>query len=95
MACLAPQSTPSREKVNPLPHGVLATFSLTAGGPIGPPRKDDISIEKTILMTPLRTHWASAVSREGLYYTFPPPPTQRHERSLCTERCDTTFAATL
>ncbi len=28
---------------NPLPHGVLATFSLTAGGPIGPPKKDDIS----------------------------------------------------
>ncbi len=29
--------------INPLPHGVLATFSLTAGGPIGPPKKDDIS----------------------------------------------------
>ena len=35
--------------VNPLPHGVLATFSPTAGGLMGPPKKDDISREKTIL----------------------------------------------
>jgi hypothetical protein len=49
-------------EVNPLPHGVLATFSPTAGGLMGLPKKDDISREKTILMTSLRTHRASAVS---------------------------------
>ena len=58
---------------NPLPHGVLATFSLTAGGPIGPPKKDDISREKTILMTSVRILLASAVRREGLPYTYHPP----------------------
>ncbi len=76
----------SREKsrFNPLPHGVLATFSLTAGGPRGPPEKDDISRETTILMTSLRTHWTSAVRREGLYCTYPPLPPSAMERSLCT-----------
>jgi hypothetical protein len=64
--------------INPLPHGVLATFSSTAGGLMGPPKKDDISREKTILMTSLRTHRASAVSSPGLNYTYPPPPPQRH-----------------
>jgi hypothetical protein len=58
--------------LNPLPHGVLATFSLTAGGPIGPPKKDDINREKTILMTLLRTYRISAVRREGLHYAHPP-----------------------
>jgi hypothetical protein len=29
--------------VNPLPHGVLATFCLTAEGLIGPLTEDDIS----------------------------------------------------
>ncbi len=62
------------DQFNPLPHGVLATFSPTAGGPMGPPKKDDISREKTILMTSLRAHRASAVSSPGLHYTYPPPP---------------------
>ncbi len=58
--------------VNPLPHGVLATFSLTAWGFIGPPKKDDINREKAILMTSQRTNRASAVSSPGLHYTYPP-----------------------
>ncbi len=62
------------EPFNPLPHGVLATFFPTAGGLIGPPKKDDISRQKTILMTSLRTYRASAVRREGLHDTCPPPP---------------------
>jgi hypothetical protein len=37
--------------LNPLPHGVLASFCLTAGGLLRPPEEDDISREKTILMT--------------------------------------------
>jgi hypothetical protein len=37
--------------VNPFPHGVLASFCLTAGGLLRPPEEDDISREKTILMT--------------------------------------------
>jgi len=36
--------------LNPLPHGVLASFYLTAGGLLRPPEEDDISREKTILM---------------------------------------------
>jgi hypothetical protein len=40
--------------VNPLPHGVLATFNLTAGGLLRPPEEGDISREKTILMTSLQ-----------------------------------------
>jgi hypothetical protein len=70
--------------VNPLPHGVLATFYLTAGGPIKPPKKGDIGREKTILMTSVRTQRASAVRREGLYYIYPP---QVMKRSLCTVPC--------
>ena len=34
--------------INPLPHGVLATFSLTAWGFMGPPKKDDISKENAV-----------------------------------------------
>jgi hypothetical protein len=37
--------------LNPLPHGVLASFCLTAGGLLRPPEEDDISREKTIGMT--------------------------------------------
>jgi hypothetical protein len=59
---------------NPLPHGVLATFYPTARGLMGPPKKDDISREKTILMTSLRTQRASAVSSPGFHYTHPPLP---------------------
>ncbi len=70
--------------INPLPHGVLATFYPTAGGLMGPPKKDDISREKTILMMSLRTHRASAVSSSGFHYTNPPPPSCAIERSLCT-----------
>jgi hypothetical protein len=55
--------------LNPLPHGVLATFFPTAGGLMGPPKKDDISREETILMTSLRTHRAFAVSSPRLHYT--------------------------
>ena len=69
---------------NPLPHGVLATFFPTAGGPMGPPIKDDISREKMILMTSLRTHRASAVSSPGLFYTYLSLPPCAIERSLCT-----------
>jgi hypothetical protein len=36
---------------NPLPHGVLASFYLTAGGLPRPTEEGDISREKTILMT--------------------------------------------
>jgi hypothetical protein len=64
--------------INPLPHGVLATFSPTAGGLMGPPKKDDISREKTILMTSLRTYRASAVISPGLHYTYSPPSPLRH-----------------
>ncbi len=37
--------------LNPLPHGVLASFYLTAAGLLRPPEEDDIRREKTILMT--------------------------------------------
>ncbi len=37
--------------LNPLPHGVPATISLTAGGLLRPPEEGDISREKTLLMT--------------------------------------------
>jgi hypothetical protein len=70
--------------INPLPHGVLATFSLTAGGLMSPPIKDDISRETTILMTSLRTYRTSAVSSQGLYYTYPPSPPCAIESSLNT-----------
>ncbi len=40
--------------LNPLPHGVLVSFHLTAGGLPRPPTEGDISREKTILMTSLR-----------------------------------------
>ncbi len=40
--------------INPLPHGVLASFHLTAGGLPRPPKEGDISREKTIMMTSLR-----------------------------------------
>jgi hypothetical protein len=46
--------TLSQSTVNPLPHGVLATFNLTAGGLLRPPEEGDISREKTILMTSLQ-----------------------------------------
>ncbi len=36
---------------NPLPHRVIASFCLTAGGLLRPPEEDDISREKMILMT--------------------------------------------
>ena len=52
---------------------------------MGPPKKEDISREKTILMTSLRIYRASAVSSLRLHYTYAPlrpPPTI--ERSLCT-----------
>jgi hypothetical protein len=68
---------------SPLPHGVLATFFPTAGGPMGPPTKDDISRAKTILMTSLRTHRAYALSSPGLRYTNLPLPPCAIERSLC------------
>jgi hypothetical protein len=61
-----------KKNINPLPHGVPATFSLTAGGPIEPHKKDDIGREKMILMTLVRTQRASAVRREGLFYIHPP-----------------------
>ncbi len=64
-------------KLNPLPHGVLATFSLTAKGFMGRPKKDDISREKAIGMTSLGTNRASAVSSQGLHCTYPPPPSPR------------------
>jgi len=51
---------------------------------MGPPKKDDISREKTILMTSLRTHRTSAVRRDELYYTYPPLPPSTIERSVCT-----------
>ncbi len=41
---------------------------------MGPPKKEDISREKTILMTMLQTHRASAVSSPELHYTYQPLP---------------------
>jgi hypothetical protein len=52
---------------------------------MGPPIKDDISREKMILMTSLRTHRASAVSSPGLCYTFLPLPPCAIERSCLAE----------
>jgi hypothetical protein len=72
-----------QEPLNPLPHGVLATFYPTARGPMGPPKKDDISREKTILMTTLRIYRASAVSSLRIHYTYAPSPPPI-ERSLYT-----------
>ncbi len=46
---------------NPLPSGTLATFFLTAVGPIQHTKEGDISREKTILMTSLRLERAAAV----------------------------------
>jgi hypothetical protein len=48
-------------KINPLPSGTLATFFLTAVGPIQHTKEGDISREKTILMTSLRLERAAAV----------------------------------
>jgi hypothetical protein len=45
---------PCTNDINPLPHGVSASFHLTAGGLPRPPKEGDISTEKTILMTSLR-----------------------------------------
>ncbi len=45
----------------PLPSGTLATFFLTAVGPIQHTKEGDISREKTILMTSLRLERAAAV----------------------------------
>jgi hypothetical protein len=47
--------------INPLPSGTLATFFLTAVGPIQHTKDGDISREKTILMTSLRLERAAAV----------------------------------
>ena len=46
---------------NPLPSGTLATFFLTAVGPIQHTKEGDISREKTILMMSLRLERAAAV----------------------------------
>jgi hypothetical protein len=51
----------ARDRVNPLPSGTLATFFLTAVGPIQHTKEGDISREKTILMTSLRLERAAAV----------------------------------
>jgi hypothetical protein len=37
--------------LNPLPHGLLASYCLTAGGLLRPSEEDNISREKTIVMT--------------------------------------------
>ncbi len=47
--------------INPLPSGTLATFFLTAVGPIQHTKEGDISREKTTLMTSLRLERAAAV----------------------------------
>jgi hypothetical protein len=46
---------------NPLPGGILATFFLTAVGPIQHTKEGDIGREKKILMTSLRLERAAAV----------------------------------
>jgi hypothetical protein len=43
--------TAVRISFNPFPSGTLATFFLTAVGPIQHTNEDDIGREKTILMT--------------------------------------------
>jgi hypothetical protein len=51
----------------------MATFFLTAVGPIQHTKEGDIGREKTILMTSLRLERAAAVSRRQLLITpFPP-----------------------
>jgi hypothetical protein len=47
---------------------------------MGPPKKEDISREKTILMTSLQTHRASDVSSPELHYTYQtlPMPLRGH-----------------
>jgi hypothetical protein len=62
--------------LNPLPCGTLATFFLTAVGPIQHTNEDDIGREKTILMTSLRQERAAAVRRLQVSIT-PLPPTCR------------------
>ncbi len=62
------------KQFNSLPHGVLATFSLMAGGLMSTPIEDNISRETTFLITSLRTHKTSAVSSPGLHCTYLPPP---------------------
>ncbi len=58
---------------NPLPHGVLASFHLTAGGLPRPPKEGDISTEKTILMTSLRV-WYGLHEWVENNFSAPPPP---------------------
>jgi hypothetical protein len=58
---------------NPLPSGTLATFFLTAVGPIQHTKEGDISREKTILMTSLRLERAAAVRWRPLLITPLPP----------------------
>jgi hypothetical protein len=74
------------DRVNPLPNGVLATFSVMAVGPIGPPKLDDISKEKTILMTSLRINRTSGVRKEELSTCPHPLPLNRMYKSLCTSK---------
>ena len=62
--------------LNPLPSGTMATFFLTAVGPIQHTKEGDIGREKTILMTSLRLARAAAVSRRQLLIT-PLPPAYR------------------
>ncbi len=59
---------------NPLPCGTIATFFLTAVGPIQQTKEGDIGREKTILMTSLRLERTAAVSRPQFFST-PLPPT--------------------
>jgi hypothetical protein len=44
---------PNLDNISPLPHGVLTSFRLTAGGLPRLHKEDDISRKKTILMTSL------------------------------------------
>jgi hypothetical protein len=66
--------------VNPLPHGVLASFYLTAGGLLRPPKEDDISREKinTYPPPPPPSEWPGHI-----YGGLPRPPdlTGKEERT--------------
>ncbi len=56
----------SQATINTLPWGTLATFFLTAVGPIQHTKEDDIGRGKTILMTSLRLERADAERRRQL-----------------------------
>jgi hypothetical protein len=64
--------------LNPLPHGVLASFHLTAGGLPRPPKEGDISREKKHYHNPQYNHAGVPTRPPHVFlkknYSPPPPP---------------------